>query len=124
MARYTGPRVRISRRFGVPVFGPSKYLERCYLGEHNVEISNRAEATAYVNECRLNKRNGDVVKLTASDNNITDIQLKVRGVDFGQIHKLSSGNQFGFAISTQDIGDGELVECATAIGGFTKSLKY
>jgi len=28
MARYTGPRVRISRRFNVPVFGPSKYLER------------------------------------------------------------------------------------------------
>jgi small subunit ribosomal protein S4 len=28
MARYTGPRVRVSRRFGVPIFGPSKYLER------------------------------------------------------------------------------------------------
>ena len=28
MARYTGPRVRISRRFGVPMFGPTKYLER------------------------------------------------------------------------------------------------
>src|SRR5881628_3578491 len=28
MARYTGPRIRISRRFGVPIFGPSKYLER------------------------------------------------------------------------------------------------
>jgi len=28
MARYKGPRVRISRRLGVPVFGPSKYLER------------------------------------------------------------------------------------------------
>lgn len=28
MARYTGPRLRISRRFGIPVFGPSKYLER------------------------------------------------------------------------------------------------
>ena len=28
MARYTGPRVRISRRFGVAIFGPSKYLER------------------------------------------------------------------------------------------------
>ena len=28
MARYTGPRLRISRRFGVPIFGPSKYLER------------------------------------------------------------------------------------------------
>ena len=28
MARYTGPRTRISRRFGIPIFGPSKYLER------------------------------------------------------------------------------------------------
>ncbi|MFN3409324.1 MAG: 30S ribosomal protein S4 [Limisphaerales bacterium] len=28
MARYTGPRVRVSRRFGTPIFGPSKYLER------------------------------------------------------------------------------------------------
>lgn len=28
MARYTGPRVRISRRFGVPLYGPTKYLER------------------------------------------------------------------------------------------------
>ena len=28
MARYTGPRLRISRRFGLPIFGPSKYLER------------------------------------------------------------------------------------------------
>jgi small subunit ribosomal protein S4 len=28
MARYTGPRVRISRRYGTPIFGASKYLER------------------------------------------------------------------------------------------------
>lgn len=28
MARYTGPRVRLSRRFGAPLFGPNKYLER------------------------------------------------------------------------------------------------
>ncbi|HIG26411.1 MAG TPA: 30S ribosomal protein S4 [Verrucomicrobiales bacterium] len=28
MARYTGPRTRISRRFGLPIFGPSKYLDR------------------------------------------------------------------------------------------------
>jgi small subunit ribosomal protein S4 len=28
MARYTGPRIRISRRLGVPIFGASKYLER------------------------------------------------------------------------------------------------
>lgn len=28
MARYTGPRTRVSRRFGVPIYGASKYLER------------------------------------------------------------------------------------------------
>ncbi len=28
MARYTGPRLRISRRFNQAIFGPSKYLER------------------------------------------------------------------------------------------------
>ena len=28
MARYKGPRVRISRKFGQPIFGPTKYLER------------------------------------------------------------------------------------------------
>jgi small subunit ribosomal protein S4 len=32
MARYTGPRVRISRRFGLPIFGPTKYLERRNFG--------------------------------------------------------------------------------------------
>jgi len=28
MARYTGPRTRINRRFGMPIFGADKYLER------------------------------------------------------------------------------------------------
>ncbi len=28
MSRYTGPRVRVSRRLGVPIYGSSKYLER------------------------------------------------------------------------------------------------
>src|SRR5207237_1763062 len=28
MGRYTGPKTRISRRFGVPIFGPTKSLER------------------------------------------------------------------------------------------------
>jgi small subunit ribosomal protein S4 len=28
MARYTGPRTRLSRRFGIPLFGPDKYFER------------------------------------------------------------------------------------------------
>ena len=32
MARYTGPKARISRRFGVALFGPSKALERKNFG--------------------------------------------------------------------------------------------
>ena len=28
MARYTGPKTKVSRRYGVPIFGPSKALER------------------------------------------------------------------------------------------------
>src|SRR4029077_14955384 len=28
MARYTGPKTRVSRRYGVPLFGSSKALER------------------------------------------------------------------------------------------------
>jgi small subunit ribosomal protein S4 len=28
MARYTGPKTKVSRRYGVPLFGPSKSLER------------------------------------------------------------------------------------------------
>ena len=32
MARYTGPKDKISRRFGTPIFGPSKALERRTFG--------------------------------------------------------------------------------------------
>ena len=28
MARYTGPKTRIARKFKEPIFGPDKYLER------------------------------------------------------------------------------------------------
>jgi small subunit ribosomal protein S4 len=32
MARYTGPKDKISRRFGVAIFGPSKAMERRNFG--------------------------------------------------------------------------------------------
>src|ERR1035437_8684145 len=41
MARYTGPRVRISRRFGVPIFGPSKHLERQFRGVYERALRRR-----------------------------------------------------------------------------------
>jgi len=47
MARYTGPRVRISRRFGVPIFGPSKYLERRNYGPGVHGPKSRRKNTEY-----------------------------------------------------------------------------
>jgi small subunit ribosomal protein S4 len=47
MARYTGPRVRISRRFGVPIFGPTKYLERRNYGPGMHGPKSRRKTTDY-----------------------------------------------------------------------------
>lgn len=47
MARYTGPRVRISRRFGVPIFGASKYLERRNYGPGMHGPKSRRKHTDY-----------------------------------------------------------------------------
>ncbi|MFM2294011.1 MAG: hypothetical protein RLZZ350_424 [Verrucomicrobiota bacterium] len=47
MARYTGPRVRISRRFGIPIFGPTKYLERRNYGPGVHGPKSRRKSTEY-----------------------------------------------------------------------------
>ena len=47
MARYTGPRVRISRRYGVPIFGPTKYLERRNYGPGMHGPKSRRKTTDY-----------------------------------------------------------------------------
>jgi small subunit ribosomal protein S4 len=47
MARYTGPRVRISRRFGLPIFGPTKYLERRNYGPGVHGPKSRRKTTDY-----------------------------------------------------------------------------
>lgn len=47
MARYTGPRLRISRRFGVPIFGASKYLERKNYGPGMHGPKSRRKHTDY-----------------------------------------------------------------------------
>src|SRR2546428_11126497 len=47
MARYTGPRTRISRRFGTPIFGPSKYLERRNYGPGMHGPKSRRKHTDY-----------------------------------------------------------------------------
>jgi small subunit ribosomal protein S4 len=47
MARYTGPRVRISRRFGIPIYGPTKYLERRNYGPGVHGPKNRRKVSDY-----------------------------------------------------------------------------
>ena len=46
MARYTGPRTKISRRFGVALFGPSKALERRNFppGQHGVRAGRKKKS--------------------------------------------------------------------------------
>ncbi|MBK1790730.1 30S ribosomal protein S4 [Persicirhabdus sediminis] len=46
MARYTGPKDRINRRFGVALFGPSKALERRNFppGQHGVRAGRRKKS--------------------------------------------------------------------------------
>jgi small subunit ribosomal protein S4 len=47
MARYTGPRTRISRRFNAPIFGPSKYLARRQYGPGVHGPKSRRKVTDY-----------------------------------------------------------------------------
>lgn len=49
MARYTGPTEKISRRFGVPLFGPSKALERRAYGpgQHGPRGGRRRKQSDY-----------------------------------------------------------------------------
>jgi small subunit ribosomal protein S4 len=47
MARYTGPRTRLSRRFGIPLFGPDKYLERRNYGPGVHGPKSRRKHTEY-----------------------------------------------------------------------------
>jgi small subunit ribosomal protein S4 len=47
MARYIGPRVRISRRFGLPIYGPTKYLERRNYGPGVHGPKSRRKTTDY-----------------------------------------------------------------------------
>src|SRR5437868_4830227 len=46
MARYTGPKTKISRRFGIPLFGPAKGLERKNYppGQHGPKGSRRKQS--------------------------------------------------------------------------------
>ena len=45
MARYTGPKSRISRRFGEPIFGPDKALNKKNLSSWTARKSEKKRKT-------------------------------------------------------------------------------
>src|ERR1700745_2974363 len=63
MARYTGPKSRISRRYGVALFGPNKFIERKNYrpGMHGPKGSRRKQsdyATALAEKQKLRYQYG------------------------------------------------------------------
>ena len=47
MGRYTGPKTKVSRRYGVPLFGPSKSLERKNYPPERVKLIKEAFRLIY-----------------------------------------------------------------------------
>ena len=89
MARYTGPRDKISRRFGVPVFGPSKYLERKNYppGTHGPRA--RRKYTDYALALMVNGGKMTIPSYTARINDVVEVkdtsgsrQLATRNLEY------------------------------------------
>jgi small subunit ribosomal protein S4 len=82
MARYKGPRVRISRRFGQPIFGPSKYLERRAYppGVHGPKKSRRKQSDYGLGLAEKQKLRYQYGLMEAQFRRMFEIALKKRGV--------------------------------------------
>jgi len=82
MARYKGPRVRISRRFGQPIFGPSKYLERRAYppGVHGPKKSRRKQSDYGVGLAEKQKLRYQYGLMEAQFRRMFEKALKKRGV--------------------------------------------
>ena len=57
MARYTGPKTRVARKFGEPIFGPDKHLERKNFppGQHGMN-KKRKKTSEYGVQLRESRR--------------------------------------------------------------------
>ena len=47
MARYTGPKSRIARRFGEPIFGPDKVLDKRNYAPGQHGVNRRKKSSEY-----------------------------------------------------------------------------
>ncbi len=82
MARYTGPRVRVGRRFGQPIFGPSKYLERRAYppGVHGPKSARRKQSDYAVGLAEKQKLRYQYGLLERQFRRMYETALKKRGV--------------------------------------------
>jgi small subunit ribosomal protein S4 len=82
MARYKGPRVRISRKYGVPIFGPSKYLERRSYppGVHGPKKSRRKQSDYGIGLAEKQKLRYQYGLLERQFRRMFEKALKKRGV--------------------------------------------
>src|ERR1041384_3272851 len=82
MARYKGPRIRISRKFGQPIFGPSKYLERRAYppGVHGPKKSRRKQSDYGIGLAEKQKLRYQYGLLERQFRRMFEIARKKRGV--------------------------------------------
>src|SRR5712672_1722069 len=82
MARYKGPRVRISRKYGMPIFGPSKYLERRAYppGIHGPKKSRRKQSDYGLGLAEKQKLRYQYGLMEAQFRRMFEKALKKRGV--------------------------------------------
>ena len=82
MARYTGPKTKISRRFGVSIFGPSKALERRNYppGIHGPKGARRKQSEYSVALAEKQKLRYQYGILERQFRRYFEIALKTRGV--------------------------------------------
>ena len=82
MARYKGPRVRISRKYGIAIFGPSKYLERRAYppGVHGPKKSRRKQSDYGIGLAEKQKLRYQYGLLERQFRRMFEIARKKRGV--------------------------------------------
>jgi len=82
MARYTGPKTKVSRRYGVPLFGPSKALERKNYppGMHGPEVSGANNPIMQLRSAKKQKLRYQYGLLEKQFRRIFQSALRKRGV--------------------------------------------
>ncbi len=82
MARYTGPKSKIARKFGEPIFGPDKALERRNYPSRTARFARRRRKISEYGVQLKEKKKQNILTVCWKDNSVSFLrELKVvRGV--------------------------------------------